>query len=699
MNLIKFSSRTNLNLAWRRITANRNARYKNYFRHIYEAFELSYEENIIDLQKRLRTNNYSPHIPVRIYYPKESGLQRPITLLGIEDQIVLQGIANIFAEKVRARRKLMIGKSIFSNWPSKDPHSDFFLDDWRFGFYELRRKLLNLYKRGNTWMVNFDLAAFYDTIPHKLLTRILSPHGGNSDLTELICSCLKEWSGENKSSQHEHGIPQGPIASDFLAECIMLPIDEKMSNICAYFRYVDDIRILGQSEVVVRKASVELDMLCRDRGLIPNTDKKKFFQIRNEEELEEQIPPVIQYTEPTDEKELSSEETDFLIEESVKLDNQNIEIIDKSKLRYALFRSNKSEKLLNIVLKLWEHFPHHTDAFTSFLDNYQRVDEIISKCLSTLENSPYDFVLGESWKLLARMCDRKELQRKINMAMEVVKSYKHSGEKIGAYYFLNKCESVGLGSYSKWLMYEKSPIIQAIAASSLVITESQGLETTKKLLIRRLIDPSLSLTSGLIKSQINLNQLGIDINSLSQVTKNVYFKAGIIPSRGKSSGDPIGNILNKRYGVNKWGKWKLLFGTEYLFAHKLLVMAETYFKPSRSAWISQQDSFNDALLRSFIMFLQVKIAPGAIQIVDPNGKLIKYGTLINNAKFKLYYPVLVLNLKSIHDRRITVPTAHAYEINTGKKAIPLGTAEQRVMVKFLATAYNEIMRILISLGI
>ena len=47
--------------------------------------------------------------------PKPSGLQRPITLLSIEDQIVLQALANLFAEKVRNERNTLARKFIYSN--------------------------------------------------------------------------------------------------------------------------------------------------------------------------------------------------------------------------------------------------------------------------------------------------------------------------------------------------------------------------------------------------------------------------------------------------------------------------------------------------------------------------------------------------------------------------------------------------------
>lgn len=86
-------SKRNLELAWRRIVTGRNLQHKRFFRHLYGGYELGLKDNINLLHDRLR-GNWHATPPCRIYIPKSSGLLRPITLLAIEDQIVLQAIAN-----------------------------------------------------------------------------------------------------------------------------------------------------------------------------------------------------------------------------------------------------------------------------------------------------------------------------------------------------------------------------------------------------------------------------------------------------------------------------------------------------------------------------------------------------------------------------------------------------------------------------
>lgn len=698
MSFSRLTSKPNLKLAWRRITTTNDARYKNYFRHIMEAYELSYEENINDLYKRIKNKDFAPQSPVRIYYPKASGLQRPITLLCIEDQIMLQAIANLFAEKVRIRRQPLIGKSVFSHWLTRKNDSEFFLSDWKNGYYELRESLKYWYNQGYKWLVNFDLAAFYDTIPHELLLKIIAPRSGQTELTDFISTCLQTWSADSRSVQHNHGIPQGPSASNFLAECIMLPIDEKMNQSCVYLRYVDDIRIMGQSEHEVRKALVELDVLCRERGLIPSSEKTTIIKIKDEEELVQNIPPILLYQEAYGPKRMAEEEAEVAIKDALCLNSNSIEIIDKSKFRYILFRTGPSKKILEIVIALWVHNPHQVDAFASFLENYDRVDEIVNICIQDVAQSPYDFVRGEAWKILARMCTPNECRPLITNAINAIKSKNCPATKIGAYTFLLRCEENGLGSLSKWMMYEDLALIQAICTKDLELNPNHGTEVASQILLRRIPDPSLGLLNPLVKSRMTIDQLGQQPNTLLPVTRNVYFKAGIIHDGRRIRGDVIGNKLSRRYKIDKWNKWRILLGSEYQHACYMLTLAESYYKGNRSTWLAHQDAFNDALFRAFQLFLASKGDPGAIPTYSAKG-LIDYGALINNNSFKSVYPLLSSHLIAVHSRRSTLPNTHPYEKHTGKKATPLKANEQRTMVAHLAAAYAEIIRIVTTLGI
>ena len=85
-------TKKNLTLAWKRIRTSSDISYKRYFRQLYDSYEIASKENINNLSKKIFDDTYSPGETIRIMLPKSSGLQRPITLISVEDQIVLQAI-------------------------------------------------------------------------------------------------------------------------------------------------------------------------------------------------------------------------------------------------------------------------------------------------------------------------------------------------------------------------------------------------------------------------------------------------------------------------------------------------------------------------------------------------------------------------------------------------------------------------------
>jgi hypothetical protein len=98
------------------------------------------------------------------------------------------------------------------------------------------------------------------------------PAGGGVEVWQLIRDWLCVWTSSQGGIPVDHGIPQGPIASDFLAEVFLLPLDEAMKKTgIPYIRYVDDIRVLAKTEAEARRAAMTLELECRRLSLIPQS--------------------------------------------------------------------------------------------------------------------------------------------------------------------------------------------------------------------------------------------------------------------------------------------------------------------------------------------------------------------------------------------------------------------------------------------
>ncbi len=263
----------NLDLAWSRIMTGSNLQHKRMFRHLYNAYEPGRNANLRLLHEKLK-GGWKPSSPDRIYLPKPSGLLRPLTLLALDDQIVLQAIANQVAKHMFHRRGVVENSLVFSNCRNLSPDSIFFLQNWRQTYRNFKLRLEQHLNSGHRWIAHFDLAAFYETISHRALQSIVSPSGGSQEVWTLIREWLCVWTSESRGVPVDHGIPQGPIASNFLAEIFLLPLDEAMKKAdIPYIRYVDDIRVFGKTERDVRRAAIQLEMECRRWSLIPQSSK------------------------------------------------------------------------------------------------------------------------------------------------------------------------------------------------------------------------------------------------------------------------------------------------------------------------------------------------------------------------------------------------------------------------------------------
>jgi retron-type reverse transcriptase len=315
-------SKSNLQLAWNRIATGRNLQHKGFFRHIYAGYELGLKENITLLHEK-RKGDWGATPPTRVYLPKSSGMLLPITLLAIEDQIVLQAIANKVATHMAKRRRKVEQKQVFSNCLERRDGTIFFLQNWRTTYSAFQKQLEKYLKAGYTWIAYFDLAAFYETISHKALQTIIAPRGGNHETWEKVHAWMSVWSTGKSGIQTEHGLPQGPLASDFLAETFLLPLDESMKrrNV-KYIRYVDDIRVLAKTEEEARRGAIELELECRKWSLIPQGAKFKVIRAKTLHEALGSLPSIIESATPReDEPELSKTDARKIMRGALQADH------------------------------------------------------------------------------------------------------------------------------------------------------------------------------------------------------------------------------------------------------------------------------------------------------------------------------------------------------------------------------------------
>lgn len=684
----------NLRLAWARMTTGRNYQHKRYFRHLYGPYSIALEDNLRDLHHRLKHGSYEPRQPTRIFLPKASGLQRPLTLLCLEDQVVLQALANLFAARLLPRRRSLELTAIYSNVVEKDDASIFFFRDWHATYEAFTRRLRFHFKRGYRWVAAFDLAAFYDTISHDVLIRTAFPRGGLGETTARVRSWLERWTAEAVANARGHGIPQGPIASDFLAECFLLPIDEAMQRDWVYVRYVDDIRLFGRSEEEVRRAAIDLERRCRDRGLIPQPQKYSIKQAKNLEEALGTLPSLGFADEAPDEGPRLVSARTGVREFRKSLGGRPRRITDRTRARFVLYRAAASPRLLRYVRLLLPHHPEHVDAFMFYVGLCGRDEGTIAAATVLLGTTPYDYVQGELWLLLAEMMRRDEMMPLVARAVGVARS-RRAGfpAKWGALAFLCRAEELGLGRLSRWASHQDSSLLQSLIVPILPAARIARDDVGAFFLQRSACEPGLALATRLVAARVLPASLGANTSRLPAPVQRVYRRIGLI--RGGVRGpEPIAELLHRSLRVATWRGWPRLMGPEYGHACQRLAQAVPVYQSARSLWLVHQNAFNDAVFRALQRWLQARNQPGQMTLVGRNGQLVSFGSLLDASKpFARAYPAIADALRAANDRRNTVPAAHPYATRGGGRTVALRAREQASLATKLKSAFEEIARV------
>jgi len=681
----------NLRLAWRRINTGRNLQHKRFFRDMYLVYETALDDNLRSLRKKLLARAWNALHPDRIYIPKPSGLQRPITLLGLEDQILLQAVANVFAKKLAKKRERVELKTVFSSVLTTPQNSIFFTRPWRDTYQAFQKECTALFDKGNQWIGHFDLAAYYDTISHDLLCRIVAPRGAHAETWDVVKTWLGVWSSPESHSITAHGIPQGPLASDFLAEAFFLPIDLELTRKeIRYVRYVDDIRLFGKDEIAVRTAGIVLEKLCRDRGLIPQGKKFTITQAKRPEEAIGSLPSIPPSEEHEEPPPMEAAEAVKLLKSCVG--GRPLRINDKSRFRYVMYRAPKAAEILDKILLLLPRHPEHIDAFVAYCRNYDKSKRITRKATEILKAGlPYTYVRGELWHLLTRLGTKEQLAQALDMAREDARDRRKClALSWGVMNYLIRCQEEGLCRIGTRLQAEV-PLSRALLAQRMPETEYAPKRVIPAML-KGTLEEQLAAARQLQTSGITLSSLNLRQRDLPAVCQHSLRSLGVIRRVRIKTTDWISERLHGRYGGTSVPIWRSLLTAEYEHALQILIEADAMFDIAPSHWLQLQDSFNDAVIRRFILYLRKKrLSGGSQKLKSRGGKLVNYGSLLQpNGVFGLAFPALSQSLRKIHDRRNTLAGSHPYDQRGGKQNKWLKRGERDVLVNEVWRGLSEI---------
>ena len=288
---------------------------------------------------------------------------------------------------VRDRVAQEVVRSILE--PIFEPH----FSEFSFGFrprrnaHQALEALRSAHADGYKWVVDADIQAFFDNLPHDLILNRLAERVADGNILRLIREFLSAGVMEGLEFRPTtSGTPQGGVISPLLANIVLDLLDQRLTQSGFRFvRYADDFVVLCLSHAQAKQALAFLDATLRyELGLSLSPTKTK----------------VVSFVEGFD----------FL---GFRVSKHRISIreksIEKLKARVRLL-STRSHNLCDQVFRelnrVFIGFAHYFAApFASVADQFTRLDHWIRARIRSMKFKGISRGYNRRWpnKLIARL--------------------------------------------------------------------------------------------------------------------------------------------------------------------------------------------------------------------------------------------------------------------------------------------------------
>jgi len=252
-----------LRAAFARVKANHGAAGVD---HVTVAmYEARLDANLATLSAALRDGTYRPQAIRRHWIPKGPRERRPLGIPTVRDRVVQTALR-------------LVVEPIFD--VTFAPHSYGFRPGR--GAKDALRRVDALLRAGYLYVVDADLQAYFDTIPHAPLRARVASKVSDSRVLTLIDAFLQQPIFEGVAQWTvDEGTPQGAVISPLLANLYLDPLDHVMA--AAGFemvRYADDFVVLCRTAEEAQQALAIVHRWTEAAGLRLHPEKTHLVHLQ-----------------------------------------------------------------------------------------------------------------------------------------------------------------------------------------------------------------------------------------------------------------------------------------------------------------------------------------------------------------------------------------------------------------------------------
>ncbi|MFH1722259.1 MAG: group II intron reverse transcriptase/maturase [Candidatus Altiarchaeota archaeon] len=226
-----------------------------------QLFENQLEQNLDALMKKLKGRSYAPLPLRRAYIPKGKNQRRPLGIPSVRDRIAQEVI-----------RRLL--EPIFE----RKFHNDSFGFRRRRNCHKAVERVIELCQKGYIYVMDADIAAFFDNIPHSLIMKAVAEEVADGNILSIVEKFLTSGVMEDgKFVPTRKGTPQGGVISPLLANIVLNYLDWHLEKHGYHFtRYADDFVVLCQNKNEAERAlNLVKDFLAKELSLSLSIEKTK----------------------------------------------------------------------------------------------------------------------------------------------------------------------------------------------------------------------------------------------------------------------------------------------------------------------------------------------------------------------------------------------------------------------------------------